>query len=248
MERTTVHDLEETSKILKRQQSTMGPSMKTSIGCVWFLLFSQSLAWDWPFLSARTPVAEPIPNIIYGACPENGALVCNGPTLFGTCNYGSIVYHSVAEGTVCKDGKIIHKKGANELCPRDGLLVCHGSRMYGYCKSGKVDYQPVTEGVWCQDGRLFGTARQPPPPLPPPQYQPSVVVPYSVLPYSSSIPQDRMHYNITSRCYSSGEQVFGYSIRRQSARPIFTTSEARQLEHTDRRYGLQAGMYPAVHV
>lgn len=177
----------------------MGPTIKQSIGCVSFLLFSHGFAWEWPFLSARRSTAAPTSNIIHGACSENGALVCNGPTLFGTCNYGSVVYQPVADGTVCKDGKIVHREASDPSCPVDGVLVCHGPRMYGFCNSGKVDYQPVIEGTWCQDGQIVGTGS-------PAQEKyhaavPQLMVPRSAIPYSavhysaipqSSIPQNRI--------------------------------------------------------
>lgn len=40
-------------------------------------------------------------------CPTNGALVCDGETMFGLCNFGEVVFQSVAAGTKCVDGKIV---------------------------------------------------------------------------------------------------------------------------------------------
>ncbi|KAK3053372.1 hypothetical protein LTR09_005541 [Extremus antarcticus] len=40
-------------------------------------------------------------------CPENGALVCNGETEFGICNWGHVLFVPVAQGTRCVDGKIV---------------------------------------------------------------------------------------------------------------------------------------------
>lgn len=166
--------------------------MKSSVGCVSLLLFTQGLAWEWPFLSARTPVAEPHPSIIYGACSNNGALVCNGPSLFGTCNYGSVVYQSVADGTICEDGKIVRNDEATS-CPKNGALVCHGSRMYGLCNFGKVVYQPTADGTWCQDGQIVGTASQ----AAASYYSgvPHSVIPHSTITYStiphSAIPKSQ---------------------------------------------------------
>ncbi|KAB2578886.1 hypothetical protein BFW01_g1062 [Lasiodiplodia theobromae] len=41
---------------------------------------------------------------------NNGQLVCNGTTHFGICNWGKVVWQSVADGTVCENGTI---KAAN---------------------------------------------------------------------------------------------------------------------------------------
>ena len=41
------------------------------------------------------------------ACPVNGALVCNGSRQFGLCNFGSVIWQPVADGTACQDGKIV---------------------------------------------------------------------------------------------------------------------------------------------
>lgn len=40
------------------------------------------------------------------ACSQNGAIVCNGPTQFGLCNNGSVVWQAVAAGTTCSNGAI----------------------------------------------------------------------------------------------------------------------------------------------
>ncbi|KAF1833825.1 hypothetical protein BDW02DRAFT_454923, partial [Decorospora gaudefroyi] len=47
-----------------------------------------------------------------GTCTENGAIVCNGPTQFGLCNNGNVVWQAVAAGTTCVDGSI-SKRGYN---------------------------------------------------------------------------------------------------------------------------------------
>ncbi|KAI5358519.1 hypothetical protein Slin15195_G109670 [Septoria linicola] len=41
------------------------------------------------------------------SCPVDGAVVCNGPELFGLCNFGSVVFQPVAAGTACENGKIV---------------------------------------------------------------------------------------------------------------------------------------------
>ncbi|KAK4995000.1 hypothetical protein LTR66_005081 [Elasticomyces elasticus] len=45
-----------------------------------------------------------------GKCSTEGAILCNGPTQFGLCNYGSVVWESVAAGTACSGGKIVKKR------------------------------------------------------------------------------------------------------------------------------------------
>jgi hypothetical protein len=41
-----------------------------------------------------------------GQCTNDGAVVCNGPTQFGLCNGGSVVWQAVAAGTTCSNGAI----------------------------------------------------------------------------------------------------------------------------------------------
>jgi hypothetical protein len=61
-----------------------------------------------------TPIGSGSPSLPTGgapsnggqACSENGAIVCNGPTQFGLCNNGAVVFQDVAAGTTCVDGKI----------------------------------------------------------------------------------------------------------------------------------------------
>ncbi|KAK8196784.1 hypothetical protein M8818_006951 [Zalaria obscura] len=43
------------------------------------------------------------------SCTTNGAIVCNGPTQFGLCNFGSVVYMPVAAGTTCENGQIMRR-------------------------------------------------------------------------------------------------------------------------------------------
>ena len=46
------------------------------------------------------------------ACPTDGAVVCNGPSQFGICNFGKVsVFQPVAAGTQCVDGKIVSSSG-----------------------------------------------------------------------------------------------------------------------------------------
>lgn len=41
-----------------------------------------------------------------GSCTTNGAIVCNGESQFGLCNFGSVVWQDVAAGTTCQNGQI----------------------------------------------------------------------------------------------------------------------------------------------
>jgi hypothetical protein len=41
-----------------------------------------------------------------GQCTTDGAVLCNGPTQFGLCNGGSVVWQAVAAGTTCSNGSI----------------------------------------------------------------------------------------------------------------------------------------------
>lgn len=40
-------------------------------------------------------------------CSTNGAIVCNGESQFGLCNWGEVVWQHVAAGTACRDGEIV---------------------------------------------------------------------------------------------------------------------------------------------
>ena len=39
-------------------------------------------------------------------CSDNGAVVCNGPSEFGICSWGRVVFQPVAAGTKCEGGMI----------------------------------------------------------------------------------------------------------------------------------------------
>jgi hypothetical protein len=41
-----------------------------------------------------------------GQCTTDGAVVCNGPTQFGLCSNGSVVWQAVAAGTECSGGAV----------------------------------------------------------------------------------------------------------------------------------------------
>lgn len=44
-----------------------------------------------------------------GQCSGDGVVVCNGPTQFGLCNGGSVVWQAVAAGTTCSNGAILKR-------------------------------------------------------------------------------------------------------------------------------------------
>ena len=44
-----------------------------------------------------------------GQCTTDGAMVCNGPTQFGLCDHGSVVWQAVAAGTTCSNGAILKR-------------------------------------------------------------------------------------------------------------------------------------------
>ncbi|KAK4615304.1 hypothetical protein CLAFUW4_09879 [Fulvia fulva] len=55
-----------------------------------------------------TGTAPPVPISTGSAsCPVDGAVVCNGPNYFGLCNFGSVVWQRVSDGTACVDGQIV---------------------------------------------------------------------------------------------------------------------------------------------
>ena len=60
-----------------------------------------------PALLSKAPAPTPGTRVANETtCSPNGALVCNGETQFGICNWGKVMWQSVAAGTKCQDGKI----------------------------------------------------------------------------------------------------------------------------------------------
>lgn len=55
-------------------------------------------------------------------CSENGAIVCNGPTQFGICNNGNVVWQQVAAGTTCSNGAI-QKRGYHGRVARPRAVI-----------------------------------------------------------------------------------------------------------------------------
>jgi hypothetical protein len=54
-----------------------------------------------------TGTAAPYPISTGTSCSPNGAVVCNGPSQFGLCNFGKVTFGPVAAGTKCVDGEIV---------------------------------------------------------------------------------------------------------------------------------------------
>ncbi|KAK4499858.1 hypothetical protein PRZ48_008044 [Zasmidium cellare] len=73
--------------------------------------YSSSLASSLPPIPYPTGAIPSYPSVPVptgsSTCPVDGAVVCNGPNLFGLCNFGHVVWQSVALGTACEDGKIV---------------------------------------------------------------------------------------------------------------------------------------------
>lgn len=70
-----------------------------------------------PSMPSATGAPAPVPTggaPSFGgqACDTDGAVVCNGPTKFGLCNNGSVVFQDVAAGTTCSNG-VIQKRSYN---------------------------------------------------------------------------------------------------------------------------------------
>lgn len=91
------------------------------------------------------------------SCSPNGALVCNGESQFGLCNWGQVVFQPVAVGTSCRDGQIVGGDAGSDSpeCSPDGALVCNGSEEFGLCNFGHVVFQPVAPGTSCQNGQIL---------------------------------------------------------------------------------------------
>lgn len=77
-----------------------------------------------------------------GTCSDNRSIVCNGPTQFGICNQGSIVWQPVAPGTTCANGAIQR---------RDGALARRHIR-------GSTAARQIREGAWALRKESLGIA------------------------------------------------------------------------------------------
>ena len=69
-----------------------------------------------------TGVSVPYPTG-QASCPTDGALVCNGPSQFGLCNFGQVVWQQVALGTQCQDGQIVFAPGYGTAATASGVAA-----------------------------------------------------------------------------------------------------------------------------
>jgi hypothetical protein len=72
--------------------------------------------------SGAAPTSAPAAGGSSGTCTSNGAVVCNGPTQFGLCNNGSVVWQAVAAGTTCSNGTIQKRGYRGRIVRRNGLV------------------------------------------------------------------------------------------------------------------------------
>ncbi|KAH0094024.1 hypothetical protein KCU96_g6384, partial [Aureobasidium melanogenum] len=99
--------------------------------------------------SPSMPSTAPAPYSNSTSCSTNGALICNGPTQFGLCNFGQVVWQPVAPGTACEDGQIVgDSEPDSPACGPDGSLVCNGADESGLCNFGHVVFQPVAPALF----------------------------------------------------------------------------------------------------
>lgn len=102
------------------------------------------------------PHSIPPPYSNSTTCTTNGALICNGPTQYGLCNFGQVIWQPVAPGTACQNNQIITAAAANSpSCSPDGSLVCNGADHFGICNFGAVVFQPVAPGTVCSGGQIM---------------------------------------------------------------------------------------------
>jgi hypothetical protein len=108
--------------------------------------------------SPSTPSTIPPPYSNSTSCNQNGALICNGPTQYGLCNFGQVIWQPVAPGTACENNQIVAANNdgtALPSCSPDGSLVCNGTDEFGICNFGSVVFQPVAPGTTCSDGQIM---------------------------------------------------------------------------------------------
>lgn len=72
--------------------------------------------------SGAAPTSAPAAGGSSSTCTSNGAVVCNGPTQFGLCNNGSVVWQAVAAGTTCSNGTIQKRGYRGRIVRRNGLV------------------------------------------------------------------------------------------------------------------------------
>ncbi|OCL00905.1 lytic polysaccharide monooxygenase [Cenococcum geophilum 1.58] len=102
--------------------SLSDPAMTTSAPAASEPAASEPVASE-PAASASAPAAA-VPTSPGGGntgCTTNGAVLCNGPTQFGLCNDGKVVWQPVAAGTTCSNGQITRRAFHRQLRGRVAL-------------------------------------------------------------------------------------------------------------------------------
>jgi hypothetical protein len=102
--------------------SLSDPAMATSAPAASEPAASEPAASE-PAASASAP-ATAVPTSSGGGntgCTTNGAVLCNGPTQFGLCDDGKVVWQPVAAGTTCSNGQITRRAFHRQLRGRVAL-------------------------------------------------------------------------------------------------------------------------------
>jgi hypothetical protein len=107
--------------------------------------------------SPSTPDSIPPPYSNTTTCTTPDTLICNGPTLYGLCNFGQVIWQPVAPGTACQNNQIVTAAAATNSppCSPVGSLVCDGTTQFGICNFGAVVFQPVAPGTVCSGGQIM---------------------------------------------------------------------------------------------
>ncbi|KAI5196235.1 hypothetical protein E4T39_07861 [Aureobasidium subglaciale] len=142
-----------TSSAVQATSTSMTPAVNTTTTAA---VTSLSTAYI-PPTSSSVPSPSPTSYTNSTTCTTIGALICNGSTQFGLCNFGQVIWQPVAAGTVCENGRIVADNSGKTLpiCSPDGSLLCNGSSAFGICNFGHVVFQPVAPGTTCQDGQIL---------------------------------------------------------------------------------------------
>lgn len=102
--------------------SLSDPAMATSAPAASEPAASEPAASE-PAASASAPAAAAPTSSSGGntGCTTNGAVLCNGPTQFGLCDDGKVVWQPVAAGTTCSNGQITRRAFHRQLRGRVAL-------------------------------------------------------------------------------------------------------------------------------
>lgn len=90
--------------------------MGLSYGLFWVLLTTACAA---SYLEERAGTAS---------CSENGAILCNGESSFGQCNWGTVTWIPTSAGTCCMDGRIDyceHSTASTASSPTTASSSCY---------------------------------------------------------------------------------------------------------------------------